>query len=98
MSGVSIPFEARLFSQAERAVLCVFTSPFARDRALAHSLIRQGRSSDICERCPVEVSRQRDPHGICERALRGETPEFTGVSSPSESRQHPKAVARRSRG
>jgi adenylylsulfate kinase len=34
--------------------------------------------------CPLEVCIQRDPKGLYKKALSGEIPEFTGVSSPYE--------------
>jgi len=34
------------------------------------------------------VCRQRDPKGLYARADRGEIPQFTGLDSPYEARQH----------
>ena len=84
---------ASLFFQAGHVVLCAFISPFARDRAFARSLVPEGRFVEIYVRCSLDVCRQRDPHGLYERALRGEIAEFTGVSSPYEPPEHPELVA-----
>ena len=84
---------ASLFYQAGHVVLCAFISPFARDRDFARSLIPEGRFFEVYVRCPLEVCRQRDPHGLYVKALRGEIAEFTGVSSPYEPPQHPELVA-----
>ena len=84
---------ASLFYQAGNVVLCAFISPFARDRAFARSLIPEGRFLEIYVRCPLAVCEERDPHGLYGKALRGEIPEFTGLSSPYEPPQHPELVA-----
>ena len=84
---------ASLFFQAGHIVLCAFISPFARDRAFARSLIPEGRFLEVYVRRPLAVCKERDPHGLYEKALRGEIPQFTGVSSPYEPPQHPELVA-----
>jgi len=84
---------ASLFYQAGHIALCAFISPYARDRRLARSLVPDGRFFEVYVRCPLEVCRQRDPHGLYAKALRGEIAEFTGVSSPYEPPQHPELVA-----
>ena len=84
---------ASLFYQAGHIVLCAFISPFARDRAFARSLIPEGRFLEIYVHCPPAVCKERDPHGLYEKALRGEIAEFTGVSSPYEPPPHPELVA-----
>ena len=84
---------ASLFCLAGHVVLCAFISPFARDRRLARSLVPEGRFFEVYVRCPLAVCKERDPHGLYGKALRGEIPEFTGVSSPYEPPQYPELVA-----
>ena len=84
---------ASLFFQAGHVVLCAFISPFARDRRLARSLLPEGRFFEVYVRCPLAVCKKRDPHGLYAKALRGEVPELTGVSSPYEPPEHPELVA-----
>ena len=84
---------ASLFYQAGHVVLCAFISPFAQDRRLARSLVPEGRFFEVYVRCPLAVCKERDPHGLYGKALRGEIPEFTGVSSPYEAPQHPAVIA-----
>ena len=43
-------------------------------------------------KCDIEVCKRRDPKGLYARALRGEIPEFTGVTSPYEEPQQPELV------
>lgn len=42
--------------------------------------------------CPLEECIQRDPKGLYKRALSGEIPEFTGISSPYESPLNPDII------
>lgn len=73
-------------------VLCAFISPFRRDRALARSLIPEGRFFEIYTKCSLEVCKQRDPKGLYQKALAGEIEEFTGISSPYEEPETPDVV------
>ncbi|MBU6349174.1 MAG: sulfate adenylyltransferase subunit CysN [Chloroflexi bacterium] len=75
---------AKLALEHGHLVLCTFISPFAADRAFARSLTPAGRFFEIYVKCTLEVLKRRDPKGLYARALRGEIPEFTGVSSPYE--------------
>ena len=75
---------AKLALEHGHLVLCTFISPFAADRAFARSLAPAGRFLEIYVKCTLDVLKRRDPKGLYARALRGEIPEFTGVSSPYE--------------
>jgi bifunctional enzyme CysN/CysC len=75
---------AKLAFEHGHIVLCTFISPFLRDRAFARSLAPEGRFIEIYVKCDVETCATRDPKGLYARALRGEIPEFTGISSPYE--------------
>jgi adenylylsulfate kinase-like enzyme len=75
---------ARLAFDHGGITLCTFISPFAADREFARSLLPQGRFVEIYVKCDLEVVKRRDPKGLYARAMRGEIPEFTGVSSPYE--------------
>ena len=57
-------------------------SPFRADRRFARSLLPGGRFFEVYVKCDLEAARRRDPKGLYARALAGEIPEFTGVSSP----------------
>ncbi len=80
---------ARLFFEAGHVVLCTFISPFAEDRQIVRELMPEGRFLEIHVACTVEVCAGRDPNGLYKRAIAGEIPEFTGVSSPYETPLHP---------
>ncbi|MGA2658853.1 MAG: sulfate adenylyltransferase subunit CysN [Verrucomicrobiota bacterium] len=68
-------------------VLCTFISPFLAHRQVARSLLPAGRFLEVYIKCDLEELKRRDPKGLYAKALRGEIPEFTGVSSPYEEPQ-----------
>ncbi len=75
---------ASLFFESGHIVLCTFISPFARDRAFVRSLMPLGRFFEVFVRCSLETCQRRDPHGLYRKALAGEIPHFTGLTSPYE--------------
>jgi adenylylsulfate kinase len=82
---------AKLFMEAGVIILTAFISPFRADRNKARSLIGQDFVEIYCL-CPLEVCEQRDVKGLYRRARAGEIKEFTGISSPYESPEHPELV------
>ncbi|RIK40775.1 MAG: bifunctional sulfate adenylyltransferase subunit 1/adenylylsulfate kinase [Chloroflexi bacterium] len=83
---------ARLAFDHGNITLCTFISPFQADREFARSLAPHGRFIEIYVKCDLEVAKRRDPKGLYARALRGEIPDFTGVSSPYEEPRNPEVV------
>jgi adenylyl-sulfate kinase len=83
---------ARLFHDAGHLVLCTFISPFRADRDRARGLLPAGRFVEVFVRCDLEECKRRDPKGLYRRALAGQIPEFTGVSSPYEEPSSPELV------
>jgi bifunctional enzyme CysN/CysC len=83
---------ARLAFDHGNLTLCTFISPFATDRDFARSLLPQGRFVEVYVKCDLEVVKRRDPKGLYAKALRGEIPEFTGISSPYEEPRQPELV------
>lgn len=73
---------ARLFFESGHIVLCAFISPFITGRQFVRSLFPVERFFEIHVQCDVEICRKRDPHGLYQKAIRGEIAEFTGVSAP----------------
>ena len=43
-------------------------------------------------KCDLDVCKRRDPKGLYRKAESGEISEFTGVSSPYESPEHPEII------
>jgi bifunctional enzyme CysN/CysC len=83
---------ARLAFDHGNLTICTFISPFAADRDFARSILPAGRFLEIYVKCDLEVLKRRDPKGLYAKALRGEIPEFTGVSSPYEEPVNPALV------
>ena len=78
---------AKLAYAHGQLVLCSFISPFAADRAFARQILPEGRFLEVYVKCDLEVLKRRDTKGLYAKALRGEIPEFTGISSPYEEPQ-----------
>lgn len=75
---------AKLFFDTGHLVLCTFISPFESDRARVRSLFPEDRFLEIHVAADLDTCSRRDPHGLYDRARRGEIPDFTGISSPYE--------------
>jgi len=75
---------ANLFFDNGNLTLCTFISPFKADRELARSLVPRERFFEIFVSCDIEICKRRDPKGLYAKAVSGEIPEFTGISSPYE--------------
>jgi bifunctional enzyme CysN/CysC len=83
---------AKLSFEHGNLTICTFISPFAADRDFARTLLPPDRFVEVFVKCDIEVCKRRDPKGLYARAMRGEIPEFTGVTSPYEEPQHPELV------
>ena len=69
--------------------LACFISPFRADRRFARGLVANGRFLEIFVKCDLDVVKRRDTKGLYAKALAGELPDFTGVSSPYEEPENP---------
>ncbi len=88
-----LPPEERAKARRERGLMYVIValvSPYREGRAAARALI--GDFLEVYLRCPLEVLVRRDPKGLYARALRGEIPDFTGISDPYEPPESPDLV------
>jgi len=66
--------------------VCCPIAPFDRTRKLARQMAEEGGAAFFLVHVatPIEVCADRDRKGLYARAMRGEVPEFTGISSPYE--------------
>ena len=81
---------AKLFVESGAIVLTAFISPFREDRRRARLSV--DRAADFIEvfcDCPLTVCEQRDIKGLYRRARNNQIADFTGISSPYETPQHP---------
>ncbi|MCC6716338.1 MAG: adenylyl-sulfate kinase [Acetobacteraceae bacterium] len=75
---------ARLMADAGLIVLCSFISPFRAERQMVRDMLPEGAFVEIFVDTPLAVCAARDAKGLYAGALRGEIPNFTGISSPYE--------------
>ncbi len=80
---------ARLMLDAGLIVICSLISPFRRERMLARQLVGAGEFLEVFVDAPLDLCKQRDPKGLYARALAGQIPNFTGISSPYEPPEAP---------
>lgn len=80
---------ARLMLEAGLIVICSLISPFRRERMLARRLVGADEFLEVFVDAPLDVCQRRDPKGLYARALAGEIPNFTGISSPYERPEAP---------
>ncbi len=85
-----VTFVAQLLVRNGVIALCALVSPLRAMRAEARREI--GRFVQVYCRAPLEVLIERDQSGLYERALRGELPDFSGISSPYEEPQAPEVL------
>jgi adenylyl-sulfate kinase len=85
-----IAFVCSLLTRHGAAVISAAISPYAETRAQARAQI--GEFVEVYVQCPIEELTRRDVKGLYEKALRGELPNFTGVSDPYEAPVNPEVV------
>ena len=83
---------AKLMVDAGLIVLASFISPFRAERRMVRDMLGEGEFVEIFVDTPLEVCAARDAKGLYARAMRGEIPNFTGVSSPYEKPDAPELV------
>lgn len=76
---------AALFADSGMIVMVSAISPFRAMRKAARKCVKKSSTfTEIYVKADVDTCAGRDPKGLYARALRGEIPQFTGVSSPYE--------------
>ncbi len=80
---------AKLLNDAGVVVITAFISPFAEDRSLAKAIIGEECFVEVFVDTDLETCIQQDYKGLYKKALNGELPDFTGISSPYEIPQNP---------
>lgn len=85
---------AKLFWESGAIVITAFISPYREDRALVRELFPAGAFHEIHVHVDLETAKSRDPKGLYAKALKGEIPNFTGVSAPYEVPEKPELILR----
>ena len=74
----------KLFVDAGIIALTAFISPFRKDRERVRSIIGDDRFIEVFVDSLLEECIKRDPKGIYQKALKDQTKDITGISSPYE--------------
>jgi adenylylsulfate kinase len=74
----------KLMVDAGLVTIAAFVSPFEQDRKMVQEILGKENYLEIYVSTPLEECIRRDVKGLYKRALNGEIPHFTGVSSPYE--------------
>jgi adenylylsulfate kinase len=74
----------KLMVDAGLITIAAFISPFEQDRKMVREILGKDNYIEIFVSTPLEECIRRDVKGLYKRALNGEIPHFTGVSSPYE--------------
>ena len=85
-----IGFVCHLLTRNDVVAIAAAISPYQSIRDDNRALI--GRFVEVYCKCDIETLKERDPKGLYEKALRGELPNFTGVSDPYEAPTDPEVV------
>lgn len=79
---------ARLMNDAGLIVIAAFISPYRQDRRNAKQIIGE-RFREVYVSTPLAECERRDVKGLYKEARAGRIAEFTGISSPYETPEHP---------
>ncbi len=77
-----IGWVCHLLTRNEVVAIAAAISPYREIRDENRKLI--GRFVEVYCQCDLETLKGRDPKGLYEKAIKGELPNFTGVSDPYE--------------
>jgi len=91
-----IGFVCQLLSRNGVIAIAAAISPYRAVRDEVRQMVG-GRFVEVYTRCPLEVCIERDVKGLYQKALRGEIPNFTGVSDPYEEPLAPEVILETSR-
>ncbi len=88
-----VAWVARLLARNGVVVICSFVSPYRDTRRKVREIVEEEVPFfEVYVKCSLEECMRRDPKGLYRRALRGEIPNFTGVSDPYEEPETPDLV------
>ena len=79
----------KLFVDTGIITLAAFVSPTNEYRQMARDIIGADDFFEVYVSTPLEECERRDVKGLYARARRGEVKDFTGISAPFETPEHP---------
>jgi adenylylsulfate kinase-like enzyme len=80
----------KIFQHFGVVVITALISPYREGRNYARQLI--GDFVEVYVQCPLQVLIERDVKGLYAKALKGEIPNFTGISDPYEPPENPEVI------
>ncbi len=85
-----VAYVAHLLARNGIVTIVALISPYQEGRNYARHLI--GDFVEVYVKCPLNVLIERDVKGLYAKALRGEIPNFTGISDPYEPPTNPEVI------
>ena len=85
-----IAYVAKLLTRVGGIAITAAISPYRELRDLARAEI--GSFVEVHVNCPLQVCMQRDVKGLYAKAIKGEIPNFTGISDPYEPPLNPEVT------
>lgn len=83
---------AKIFADAGIITITAFVSPYQEDRDFCRHLMAEGRFIEVFVQASLASCESRDPKGLYQKALKGEIPDFTGISAPYETPLCPEII------
>ncbi len=80
---------ATLFASSGAICIVSVISPLAEHRNKARRIAAALPFYEVYISADIETCKKRDPKGLYKKALRGDIPEFTGISAPYEAPTNP---------
>jgi adenylylsulfate kinase len=85
-----IAYVAKLLTRVGGVAITAAISPYRELRDLAR--VEIGSFVEVYVNCPLQVCMQRDVKGLYAKALKGDIPNFTGISDPYEPPLNPEVI------
>ena len=83
---------AKILNSSGVIVLASFISPYRKDRENIRRKFSDGEFIEIYIDAKLDTLKSRDPKGLYAKALKGEIPNFTGISSEYEAPEEPEII------
>ena len=79
----------KILHDAGVVVLASFISPYMKDREAVKKMFKEEDFIEVHVDADIETLKTRDPKGLYAKAIKGEIPNFTGISSVYEAPESP---------
>ena len=89
-----IAYVSKFLLSQNVVVLATFVSPYIEQREMIKNIVGEDNFVEIFVDTPVEECIKRDVKGMYAKAIKGEIPNFTGVSDPYENPIRPDLIVK----